>query len=81
MATVTILCLAVSTLTVLVTFGQGIGVLHGGNVASHLGWAMATLVVVLAANFIAIVHAAQSARIIRFLRAQLDRQAVGTVTE
>lgn len=68
----TILCVAVSTVILLVTFGQGMGVLHGGNVASHLGWAMATLVSVLGANFIAMTHAAQSDRIIRALRARLE---------
>jgi len=70
MGKVTIACLAISTVTLLVTFGQGIAVLHGGNVGAHLGWAMATLVIVVAANVIAMIHAAQSDRIIRALRAR-----------
>ena len=71
MGKVTICCLAISTVVMLIAFGQGIGLLHGGNVASHLGWAMATLISVLAANVIAMIHAAQSDRIIRTLRAHL----------
>ncbi len=68
MGKVTILCVAASTVILLITFGQGMAVLHGGEVASHLRWAMATLVSVLAANLIAMTHAAQSDRIIRSLR-------------
>jgi hypothetical protein len=71
MAKVTIFGLIVSTTILLVTFGQGMGVLHGSSVQSHLYWAMATLISVLVANFMAMVHAAQSDRIIRALRAHL----------
>ncbi len=73
MGRITILCVLVSTVIVLVTFTRGIEVLHGGDVASHLSWAVAALVSVLGANFIAIVHAAQSDRIIRTLRRQMER--------
>jgi hypothetical protein len=69
MAKVTITCLLISTLMLLVTFGKGMNVLHGGDVGSHLSWALATLVSVLAANVLAMFHAAQSDRIIRNLRA------------
>lgn len=72
MGKITILCVVVSTVVLLVTFGRGIEVLHGGDVASHLSWALAALVSVLAANFIAIVHAAQSDRVIRALRKQIE---------
>jgi len=68
----TILCVVVSTVVLLVTFGRGIEVLHGGDAASHLSWAVAALVSVLGANFITIVHAAQSDRIIRTLRSQIE---------
>lgn len=70
MGKVSIACLVISTVVVLVTFGQGIGLLRGGDVASHLHWAMATLLCVLAANMVAIIHAAQSDRLIRALRQQ-----------
>jgi hypothetical protein len=78
MGKVTIACLVISTVVLLITFTQGIGILHGGNVAAHLRWAMATLLGVLAANLIAIAHATQSDRIIRSLReriAALEGQA------
>jgi hypothetical protein len=68
MGKVTITLTMVSTVVLLITFGKGMGILRGGDVASHLYWAMATLISVLAANFVAIVHAAQSDRIIRELR-------------
>jgi hypothetical protein len=68
MSRVTIALLAVSTVVVLVTFGQGLGVLRGGDLHTHLRWAMASLLTVLAANLVAMIHAAQSDRIIRELR-------------
>jgi hypothetical protein len=71
MGKVTIALLAVSTGVLLITFGKGMRILQGGDVASHLQWAVATLVVVLAANLMAMVHAAQSDRIIRDLRGLL----------
>ncbi len=73
MGKITIACLAVSTVILLIAFGQGVGLLRGGDVASHLGWAMAALVSVLAANVLAMFHAAQSDRIIRDLRSQIER--------
>jgi hypothetical protein len=71
MAKVTIVCLLASSVILLVTFGKGIAALQGGSVSAHMSWAMATLVSVLAANFIAMIHAAHSARIIRDLRARI----------
>lgn len=71
MGKVTIALTAISTVVLLVAFGKGMSILHGGDVGSHLSWAMAALVAALAANFVAMVHAAQSDRIIRELRALL----------
>jgi hypothetical protein len=71
MGKVTIAFTALSTVVLLVTFGKGMSILHGGDVASHLYWSMAALCTALAANFIAMVHAAQSDRIIRRLRTLL----------
>ena len=76
MGKVTIACLSVSTAILLVTFGKGMAVLHGGAVAPHLSWAMATLVSVLGANVLAMFHAAQSDRVIRALREHLERSAM-----
>jgi hypothetical protein len=74
MGKVTSFCLLVSTVVLLVTFGKGMGVLHGGNVGAHLSWALATLVTVLGANVFAMFHAAQSDRLIRALRAELEQR-------
>jgi hypothetical protein len=71
MGKVTIALTAFSTAILLITFGKGMSILRGGDVASHLWWAMATLVTVLGANLVAMVHAAQSDRIIRELRRAL----------
>jgi hypothetical protein len=77
MAKVTIALTAVSTLLVLIAFGKGMSILRGGDVGSHLYWSMAALIAVLAANFVAMVHAAQSDRIIRELRRMVDAQTPG----
>jgi hypothetical protein len=74
MARVTITCLVISTIVVLAAFGQGMGVLRGGDVSAHLKWALASLIAVLVANFVAIVHAASSDRIIRSLRRQSEEK-------
>ena len=71
MAKVTIALIALSTVVLLVTFGKGMSILHGGDVAAHMYWSMAALLSALTANFVAMVHAAQSDRIIRQLRTML----------
>ncbi|MFQ5667388.1 MAG: hypothetical protein ACE5I7_13300 [Candidatus Binatia bacterium] len=82
MGKVTIALLLTSTALLLVAFTKGINLLHGSHdVLSHLYWAMAALIGILAANFFAMFHAAQSDRIIRELRAALEaRDAQGTGT-
>jgi hypothetical protein len=74
MGRVSIFCMAISTGVLLITFGKGMDVLHGGDVGGHLTWALATLVTVLGANMYAMFHAAQSDRIIRSLRAKLEER-------
>ncbi len=82
MGKVTIILLLISTGLLLVAFTKGMNLLHGGgDVMSHLYWAMAALMGVLAANFFAMFHAAQSDRIIRRLRATLARDEDGSVGE
>jgi len=75
MGKVTIGLTLLSTAVLLVTFGKGMGILHGGDVASHLYWSVGALVTVLSANFITMLHAAQSDRIIRELRQLLESRA------
>ena len=76
MGRVTIVGTLLSTILFLVTFGKGMLVLRGGadNVLSHLQWSIASLVLVLSANVIAVVHAARSDRLIAELRAALEAE-------
>ncbi len=74
MGKVTSVCLLLSTVMLLVTFGKGMGAMRGGDVAGHLTWALVTVVIALGANLFAMVHAAQSDRIIRALRAELEKR-------
>jgi len=74
MGKVTITLTAASTVVLLVAFGKGMSILHGGDVNAHLSWSMAALLTALTANFFAMFHAAQSDRIIRQLRALLAAQ-------
>ena len=76
MGRVTIALTVLSTVVLLITFGKGMSILRGGDVNSHLTWAMATLLTVLGANVVAMLHAAQSDRIIRELRRCLAGQNV-----
>jgi hypothetical protein len=73
MGKVTIGATLISTIVLLITFAKGVLVLRGVvDTMSHLQWSLATLVAVLAANVIAMVHAARSDRLIAELRTQLD---------
>jgi hypothetical protein len=71
MGKVTIAFLLLSTAAVLIAFTKGMSILHGGEVLSHLQWSLVALIAVLVANSLAMIHAAQSDRVIRDLRRQL----------
>lgn len=68
MGKVTIAFALISTVVLLIAFGKGMSILRGGDVMSHAQWAMAGVLSSLATNFVAVMHAAQSDRIIRDLR-------------
>jgi len=75
MGKVTIAATALSTVVLLITFGKGMLVLRGGaDIVSHLQWSVATLVLVLSANVLAMVHAARADRLISELRAALEAE-------
>jgi hypothetical protein len=75
MGKVTVAATLLSTVVLLVTFGKGMLVLRGGaDILSHLYWSVATLVLVLSANVIAMVHAARSDRLIAELRTALEAE-------
>ncbi len=70
MGKVSIVLLLASSTLLLVAFTKGVDLLYGSHDAqAHMYWAVAALFGSLAANVFAIVHAAQSDRIIRELRA------------
>lgn len=75
MGKVTIFLMSVSTVLILVAYGKGVSILRGADVTAHFQWATAALFSVLTANFVAMVHAAQSDRIIRELRRTVAAQA------
>ena len=68
MGKVSIVVLLISSAAMLGTFGRGITLLRDGDTAAYLQWALTALLIVLCANAVAMVHAAQSDRIIRDLR-------------
>jgi len=81
MGRVTIFLLAVSTVVVVVAFTKGVNLLYGSrDVQSHLYWAVGALFGSLTANLFAIMHAAQSDRIIRQLREALRNGAAAIDT-
>ncbi len=72
MGKVSIALLLVSTVFVVVAFVNGLNTFHdSASVLNHSYWALAALFAVLAANFFAMFHAAQSDRLIRALREAL----------
>jgi hypothetical protein len=75
MGKVTIGATLLSTLVLLVTFFKGMLVLRGeADIMTHLEWSVATLIIVLSANVIAMVHAARADRLIQELRTALDAE-------
>lgn len=75
MGKVTIAATLLSTIVLLITFFKGMLVLRGGaDIMSHLQWSAVTLVVVLSANVLAMVHAARSDRMIDELHAAWERE-------
>jgi hypothetical protein len=76
MGKVTIVTLLAATVLVIVAFTKGVNLLYGSrDVQSHLYWGVAALFATLSANAFAMIHAAQSDRVIRELRAALQAAA------
>ena len=75
MGKVSILLLLASTVVVVGAFVNGLNTIHdNAGVLNHSYWALAALFAVLAANFFAMFHAAQSDRLIRALRQALEAE-------
>ena len=81
MGKVSILLLLSSTAAVIATFVNGLNIVHdNAGVLQHSYWALGALFAVLAANFFAMFHAAQSDRLILALRAALAEREQGEAT-
>ena len=72
MKKVTWLLALFSTATLLITIAEGMSLLKGrSDPMSHLYWALATLVILLFNNLMAVMHVSRGERLILALRARL----------
>jgi hypothetical protein len=69
MTRVTIGLTLLGLLVLFVAYAQGVRIIHGGDVLSHMYWATAALLLVALANFIAVAHLARAERMLQRLRA------------
>jgi hypothetical protein len=65
MTRVTIALTLAGLIVLFVAYAKGVGVIHGGNVLSHMYWATGALTLVALANFIAVAHLARAERMIQ----------------
>ncbi|MGD1027355.1 hypothetical protein [Candidatus Binatus soli] len=76
MTRVTIGLTVASLIGLFIAYANGVGVVHGGDVISHMYWATGALTLVVLANVIAVAHLARSERMIRELRALCDKNGI-----
>ncbi|HYL58022.1 MAG TPA: hypothetical protein VEU51_04070 [Candidatus Acidoferrales bacterium] len=76
MTRVTIGLTIAGLLVLFVAYAQGVRVIHGGDVVSHMYWATGAITLVALANFIAVAHLARSERMIRELRALCEKNGI-----
>jgi hypothetical protein len=76
MTRITIGVSAIGLALLFVAYGKGIGVAHGGNALSHMYWATAAMMVVMAGNALAIVHLARAQRLLRLMRDRCAERGV-----
>ena len=76
MTRVTILLTLGGLILLFIAYAKGVGVIHGGDVVSHMYWATAALLLVALANFIAIAHLARSERMLQELRALCEKNGI-----
>jgi len=71
------IALTIAGLAILfVAYANGVGVIHGGSVVTHMYWATAAMLRVALANFIAIAHLARSERMIQELRTLCEKHGI-----
>jgi hypothetical protein len=76
MTRVTIGLTLAGLIVLFIAYGNGVGVIHGGDVTGHMYWATGALMLVMLANFIAVAHLARAERMIRELRALCDKNGI-----
>ena len=76
MTRVTIALTIAGLLVLFIAYAQGVRVIHGGDVVSHMYWATGAITLVALANFIAVAHLARSERMIRELRALCEKNGI-----
>ncbi len=76
MTRVTIGLTIVGLVALLIAYGKGVGVIHGGDPLSHMYWATGALFAVAGANLVAISHLARSERLVRQLRELCEKRGI-----
>jgi hypothetical protein len=76
MTRVTIALTIAGLVVLFIAYAQGVRVIHGGDVVSHMYWATGAIALVALANFIAVAHLARSERMIRELRALCEKNGI-----
>jgi len=71
------IALTIAGLAILfVAYANGVVVIQGGSVVTHMYWATAAMLMVALANFIAIAHLARSERMIQELRTLCEKHGI-----
>jgi hypothetical protein len=76
MTRVTIALTLVGLVLLFIAYADGVHVIHGGSVVTHMYWATGALLAVALANFIAVAHLARSERMLRQLRALCEQHGI-----
>jgi len=76
MTRVTILLTLAGLAVLFVAYAQGVHVIHGGSVITHMYWATGAISLVALANFIAVAHLARSERMIQELRTLCEKNGI-----
>ncbi len=76
MTRVTIALMLAGLMALAVAYANGVGIIRGGGVTGHMYWATGAIFMVLFGDVIAIAHLARAERMIRELRALLERHGI-----
>jgi len=76
MTRVTIALMIAGLVALAVAYSNGVGVIRGGDVVSHMYWSTGAIFGVLLGDVIAIAHLSRAQRMIRELRALCERNGI-----